>query len=70
MNGGWRNVWLELYKDSNLVIYKKQGDKTPKGHVVMKVMFEGFSSSFSSSSSYCCCCYYYYYYYCLFHLIF
>ncbi|XP_041375323.1 calcium-binding protein P-like [Gigantopelta aegis] len=43
LDGGWNNVWVVLHKDSNLVIYKKQGDTSPKGHVLMKEVCKHFA---------------------------
>ncbi|XP_046552859.1 proline-rich protein 2-like isoform X2 [Haliotis rubra] len=36
MDGGWKKIWVVLHRDSKLVIYKKQSDTSPKGHVIMK----------------------------------
>ncbi|KAJ8303479.1 hypothetical protein KUTeg_019875 [Tegillarca granosa] len=36
LSGGWQNVWVVLYQDSNLYLYKRQGDNDIKGKVFMK----------------------------------
>lgn len=38
-SGGWNEVYLKLYSDSNLLAYKKQGDRDPKVQILMKVGF-------------------------------
>ncbi|XP_070200293.1 uncharacterized protein [Littorina saxatilis] len=35
LHGGWNRVWVILYKDSNLVVFKKQGDSSPMGTINM-----------------------------------
>lgn len=37
LEGGWRNVWVVLHKDSYMLVFKKQGDSTPKAKIFMKV---------------------------------
>lgn len=33
LSGGWNRVWVILYKDTNLVVYKKQSDSSPMGTI-------------------------------------
>lgn len=42
-SGGWQTVWVILYSDSNLVIYKRQGDNEVKGKVHMKDVSKRFA---------------------------
>lgn len=43
-SGGWNEIYLKLYSDSNLLAYKKQGDRDPKVQVCMKVCLKIFLS--------------------------
>lgn len=36
-SGGWNDVYLKLYSDSNLLAYKKKGDRDAKVQICMKV---------------------------------
>ena len=38
-SGGWNDIYLKLYSDSNLLAYKKQGDREAKVQILMKVWF-------------------------------
>lgn len=37
LSGGWNNVWVVLYNDSSLCVYKRQGDNEIKAKAYMKV---------------------------------
>ena len=53
-SGGWNEVYLKLYSDSNLLAYKKQGDREAKVQIKMKVLNTIFSLSVSKKKlSYC-----------------
>ena len=37
LSGGWNNVWVVLYQDSSICVYKRQGDYEIKAKAFMKV---------------------------------
>ncbi|VDI20056.1 Hypothetical predicted protein [Mytilus galloprovincialis] len=43
LSGGWNNVWVVLYNDSSLCVYKRQGDNEIKAKAYMKEVCKRFA---------------------------
>ena len=43
LSGGWNNVWVVLYQDSSLCVYKRQGDYEIKAKAFMKEVSKHFA---------------------------
>lgn len=48
MTSSWQKIYVELYKDSLFVWYKKKDDKGNKGNVLLKVWTAYFVARFNS----------------------